>query len=72
MSASEAKLYLRYGVVERYKGTRYYSDVHHIPEVPHVGSRVQNKTLVKNLKQLFWFNEAITTVLAVAGHSECL
>ena len=57
--SSEAALYLRYSryrVVERNKGAGHYGDVHHIPEVPHVGALMQNKTLVKNLKKLFCFN----------------
>lgn len=42
--------YSRDGVVEGNKGTGHYGDVHHVPEVPHVGARVENETLVKNLK----------------------
>ena len=52
-------VYLRYRVVEWNQSTRDNGDVHHVPEVPHVGSRMENKTLVKNLKELFLFNEAV-------------
>ena len=52
-------VYLRYRVVEWNQSTRDNCDVHHVPEVPHVGSGVENKTLVKNLKELFLFNEAV-------------
>ena len=65
-------LYLRYRVVKTYEGTCDNGDVHHVPEVPHVGSGVKNKTLVKNLKELFFFNEAIAATLAPAGRCECL
>ena len=67
-----ALIYLRYRVVEWNKSTRDNGDVHHVPEVPHVGSWVENKTLVKNLKELFFFNEAVSATLAPAGRCECL
>ena len=63
---------LRHGVIERGEGARHHGDVHHVPEVPHVGSGVKNKTLVKNLKELFFFNEAVSATLAPAGRCECL
>lgn len=67
-----ALLYLRYRVIKADEGTGDNGDVHHVPEVPHVGSGVENKTLVKNLKELFFFNEAVSASLAPAGRSECL
>ena len=67
-----ALLYLRYRVIKTDEGTGDNGDVHHVPEVPHVGSGVENKTLVKNLKELFFFNEAVSASLAPAGRSECL
>ena len=70
--ASIGLIYLRYRVVEWNQSTRDNGDVHHVPEVPHVGSWVENKTLVKNLKELFFFNEAIAATLAPAGRCECL
>ena len=42
---------LRHSVVEGGEGTADYRDVHHVPKVPHEGSRVQDETLVQDLQR---------------------
>ena len=41
---------LRHGVIERGEGAWHHGDVHHVPEVPHVGPGVEHKPLVQNLQ----------------------
>ena len=37
-------------MIERGEGARHHGDVHHVPEVPHVGPGVEHKPLVQNLQ----------------------
>ena len=37
-------------MIERGEGTGHHGDVHHVPEVPHVGPGVEHKPLVQNLQ----------------------